>query len=87
MGMLILPGKSAVDLESWSWLFLKKTGTGDMNVLGRALGIPVVTYGPGNSHQSHTRRECVEIQDYLASIDVISEALVNLAQFSSNQNH
>ncbi|MBI4257927.1 MAG: M20/M25/M40 family metallo-hydrolase [Thaumarchaeota archaeon] len=67
-------------------LLLRKTGTGDMNVLGKALGIPVVTYGPGNSHQSHTRRECVEIQDYLASIDVISEALVNLAQFSSNHN-
>lgn len=67
-------------------LLLKKTGTGDMNVLGKALGIPVVTYGPGNSHLSHTRRECVEIQDYLSSIDVISEALVNLANIVKQNN-
>ena len=65
-------------------LLLKKTGTGDMNVLGKALGIPVVTYGPGNSHLSHTRKECVEVSDYLSSIDVISEALVNLAQLTSS---
>ena len=30
-------------------LLLKKTGTGDMNILGNVLNIPVVTYGPGDS--------------------------------------
>src|ERR687890_849047 len=29
-------------------LLLRKTGTGDMNILGNVLNIPVVTYGPGD---------------------------------------
>ena len=35
---------------------LRKTGTGDMNILGKAMNLPIVTYGPGESHLDHTRR-------------------------------
>lgn len=70
--------RAALKVRGKRPLLLRKTGTGDMNVFGRALGIPVVTYGPGNAHLSHTRRERVEVQDYLTSIDVLSETLVNL---------
>jgi acetylornithine deacetylase/succinyl-diaminopimelate desuccinylase-like protein len=32
---------------------LHKTGTGDMNILGKAMNLPIVTYGPGDSHLDH----------------------------------
>ncbi len=61
-------------------LLLRKTGTGDMNLLGRGLGIPVVTYGPGNPHLSHTRKEFVEITEYLSSIEIYKATVANLAR-------
>jgi LysW-gamma-L-lysine carboxypeptidase len=64
-------------------LLLRKTGTGDMNLLGHRLGIPVITYGPGNPHLSHTRKEYVEIEEYLASIEVYKAIVENLARQSS----
>jgi len=47
---------------------LRKTGTGDMNVLGRTLKIPVVTYGPGDSILEHTENENIDIPEYLDGI-------------------
>jgi LysW-gamma-L-lysine carboxypeptidase len=61
-------------------LLLRKTGTGDMNLLGHQLGIPVVTYGPGDPHLSHTRNEFIEIDEYLSSIDVYKATAMNLAK-------
>ena len=43
---------------------IRKTGTGDMNVLGNQWKIPVVTYGPGDPHEAHTIDEKVSIQEY-----------------------
>ncbi|MGA2198682.1 MAG: M20/M25/M40 family metallo-hydrolase [Nitrososphaerales archaeon] len=48
-----------------------KTGTGDMNTLAQRLGIPCVTYGPGDSKLEHTEGEHVEVGDYLNSIKVL----------------
>jgi LysW-gamma-L-lysine carboxypeptidase len=45
---------------------LRKTGTGDMNVLGHTLGIPAVTYGPGDPRLSHAPEEFVTTADFLA---------------------
>ena len=59
---------------------VKKTGTGDMNVLGSAWKIPVVTYGPGNPHLSHTSKECIEIEEFLQSIDVYKAAIKGLGK-------
>ncbi len=58
----------------------RKTGTGDMNVLGNALKIPVVTYGPGNSRLDHTPNEHIDLQEYLASIQVYRRALMKLPE-------
>ena len=55
--------------------YLNKTGTGDMNVLGNALRIPVVTYGPGNAHLSHTDEEFIETSEFLKSIDIYRSTL------------
>jgi LysW-gamma-L-lysine carboxypeptidase len=61
-------------------LLLRKTGTGDMNLLGHKLKIPVVTYGPGDPHLSHTRREFVDIEEYLSSIEIYKAMLENLSR-------
>jgi LysW-gamma-L-lysine carboxypeptidase len=65
--------------------FSRKTGTGDMNVLGNALKIPVVTYGPGDSTLDHTPNEHIDIQEYLKSIEVLKKALTKLPHFAKRQ--
>ena len=49
-----------------------------MNILGAALNIPVVTYGPGNPHLSHTSKECIEVEEYLSSINIYVQTIKNL---------
>ena len=55
-----------------------------MNVLGTAFDVPVVTYGPGEPHASHTANEHVEIAEYVSSIDVFSRALFHLSRLHNN---
>ena len=57
---------------------IKKTGTGDMNIFGASLGVPVATYGPGNSRLSHTKDEYIEVEEFLASIKVYKRTLERL---------
>jgi LysW-gamma-L-lysine carboxypeptidase len=59
---------------------LRKTGTGDMNILGKAMDVPIVTYGPGDSHLDHTRNEHIIISDYLESIQVYTETIAKLSE-------
>jgi LysW-gamma-L-lysine carboxypeptidase len=60
--------------------FSRKTGTGDMNVLGNELQIPVVTYGPGDSKLDHTPDEHINIKEYLDSIEVLRKTLIKLPE-------
>ena len=41
-----------MDVEKTRPKLIRKTGTGDMNVLGTRWNIPVVTYGPGDPHEA-----------------------------------
>jgi LysW-gamma-L-lysine carboxypeptidase len=66
---------------------LRKTGTGDMNILGRAVNAPIVTYGPGDSHLDHTKDEHIIISEYLASIQVYKETLLKLAELHKNKKN
>ena len=59
---------------------LRKTGTGDMNILGRAIDAPIITYGPGDSHLDHTKDEHINVNEYLDSIEVYKETLLKLAK-------
>ena len=59
---------------------IRKTGTGDMNVLGNRWGIPVVTYGPGDPHEAHTVDEKVSVSEYLRGIEVLRRALAHLGR-------
>jgi [amino group carrier protein]-lysine/ornithine hydrolase len=71
---------AVLDVRNKRPLLLRKTGTGDMNVLGHSLKIPVITYGPGDPHASHTPDERVNIDDYVASIEVYKRALFHLSR-------
>ena len=65
---------------------LRKTGTGDMNILGKAMSLPIVTYGPGDSHLDHTLDEHIVISEYLDSIRVFKETLLKLSELHNNRN-
>jgi len=71
---------AVLDVRNKRPMFLRKTGTGDMNVLGHNFKIPVITYGPGDPHASHTVDERVNIAEYVASIEVYERALFHLSR-------
>jgi LysW-gamma-L-lysine carboxypeptidase len=57
-----------------------------MNILGKAMNLPIVTYGPGDSHLDHTLDENIEIAEYLQSIQVYKEAILKLSELHNNKN-
>ncbi len=65
---------------------LRKTGTGDMNILGHAMNLPIVTYGPGDSHFDHTLDEHIVISEYLDSIQVYKETILKLSELYNSKN-
>jgi len=67
-----------IDVEHTRPTLIRKTGTGDMNIIGNQLNVPVVTYGPGDPHSSHTIDEKVSIDEYLRSIEVLKHTLQHL---------
>lgn len=67
-------------LQGTPVVFLRKTGTGDINVYAVNQRIPMFTYGPGDSKLDHTENERVSIPDYLASIEVYANALPRIAE-------
>lgn len=66
-------------------VMVRKTGTGDMNTMAAATGTQCVTYGPGDSSLSHTSAECVRVDDYLRSIEVIAEAIRQIATLTGTR--
>ncbi|HXG05885.1 MAG TPA: M20/M25/M40 family metallo-hydrolase, partial [Nitrososphaera sp.] len=71
---------AVLDVRKKRPMLLRKTGTGDMNVLGHSFKIPVITYGPGDPHASHTVDERVNIEEYVSSIEVYQRALFHLSR-------
>ena len=67
-----------LEVEKTHAVPIRKTGTGDMNVMGSRWNIPVVTYGPGDPHASHTINECVSVSEYLRGIEVLKRTLGHL---------
>ena len=56
--------------------FKLKTGTSDMNVVGPTWQCPIAAYGPGDSSLDHTPVECINVEEFLRSVDVLAHALV-----------
>jgi LysW-gamma-L-lysine carboxypeptidase len=71
---------AAIDVRKKRPTLLRKTGTGDMNVLGHQFKIPVVTYGPGDPHASHTADERINVEEFVNSIEVYGRALFHLSR-------
>jgi len=67
-----------MDIEHSRPTLIRKTGTGDMNVLGNQWKIPVVTYGPGDPHEAHTIDEKVSIDEFLRGIEILKKTLQHL---------
>lgn len=60
--------------------FKKKSGTSDMNVLGPAYGVPIATYGPGDSALDHTPDEHLPLTEYKRAIDVLDGVITKLKE-------
>ena len=67
-----------MEVEQSRPTLIRKTGTGDMNVIGNQWNIPVVTYGPGDPHEAHTIDEKVSIDEYLHGIEILKKTLAHL---------
>lgn len=65
---------------------INKTGTGDMNYYGPETGVPVITYGPGDSHLDHTNHEKLSIDDFHSSIKIIKEAIKDIKKHWDKTN-
>jgi [amino group carrier protein]-lysine/ornithine hydrolase len=66
---------------------VRKTGTGDMNTFANRTHAMCVTYGPGDSRTSHTDGEAVKVQDYLNSIEVLTEAIRQIGALESGASN
>jgi len=64
---------------------LRKTGTGDMNLLGAGLGVPMVTYGAGDSKLDHTDSECIDLEEYLDSVKILEKGLVRMLELHNRR--
>ncbi len=78
MNCKIIEEKISIDVEKDRPMLIRKTGTGDMNVIGNQLGIPVVTFGPGDPHAAHTIDEKISIDEYLRGIEVLKKTIQHL---------
>jgi len=67
-----------IDIEKSRPMLIRKTGTGDMNVIGSQLKIPVVTFGPGDPHAAHTIDEKISIDEFLRGIEVLKRTIAHL---------
>jgi [amino group carrier protein]-lysine/ornithine hydrolase len=56
-----------------------KSGTTDMNVVSTRWSVPMAAYGPGDSRLDHTEDERIHLDEYLASIAVLADALERMA--------
>lgn len=75
-----------MDVEKTRPQLIRKTGTGDMNIIGNSLNIPVVTYGPGDPHASHTIDEHVSTDEYLRSIEVFKRMTYHLKRLHDSKH-
>jgi LysW-gamma-L-lysine carboxypeptidase len=66
---------------------LRKTGTADINELSLKYNIPMIAYGPGDSHLDHTSNEHIVIDDYFDSIEIYREAILRLFELDEKRRN
>lgn len=57
-----------------------KSGSSDMNVVAQSWNVPIVAYGPGDSHLDHTPHEHLDLDEYQTSIAILTTALTHWAR-------
>ncbi|MFH0897109.1 MAG: M20/M25/M40 family metallo-hydrolase [Candidatus Bathyarchaeota archaeon] len=65
--------------------WVRKTGSGDMNLYGASLKIPIVTYGAGNSSLDHTSNEWVDLKEYEDSIQILYKGIKKLVELHNKR--
>jgi [amino group carrier protein]-lysine/ornithine hydrolase len=70
---------SAIRGKAGTPSFVFKTGTSDLNIVAPVWKCPALVYGPGDSALDHTPDEHISLDEYLKAVDVLREALKNLA--------
>jgi LysW-gamma-L-lysine carboxypeptidase len=70
--------RGAIRAEGGQPAFVHKTGTSDMNIVGRVWNCPIVAYGPGDSALDHTPNEHIDLDEYLRAVRVLARALERL---------
>jgi LysW-gamma-L-lysine carboxypeptidase len=58
--------------------FVLKTGTSDMNVVGRRWNCPIIAYGAGDSNLDHTADEHLPLDEYQQAIRVLVHLIEHL---------
>ncbi len=72
--------KTAIRAQGMAPRLKHKTGTADFNHLaGWFPGVPMVAYGPGDSHLDHTPHERIELAELEHGVGVLSTLFDNLA--------
>jgi LysW-gamma-L-lysine carboxypeptidase len=65
---------------------IRKNGTGEVNIFKNFFNIPMIIYGPGNPYLSHTNSERIKIEDYIKSISVVKNALIEMDKLLNRAN-
>ncbi|MCL4255793.1 MAG: [LysW]-lysine hydrolase [Anaerolineae bacterium] len=59
--------------------FVVKTGTSDMNIVGREWQCPIIAYGAGDSSLDHTPHEHLDLDEFILSIRVLTSAIEQIS--------
>jgi LysW-gamma-L-lysine carboxypeptidase len=70
--------RGAIRAEGGTPAFVHKTGTSDMNIVGRVWKCPIVAYGPGDSALDHTPDEHLDLDEYRRAIRVLTTVLTHI---------
>lgn len=69
--------RGAIRAEGGQPAFVHKTGTSDMNIVGRIWNCPILAYGAGDSALDHTPDEHLDLDEYGRAVRVLTRALSN----------
>ncbi len=70
--------RGAIRAHGGTPAFVHKTGTSDMNIVGRAWACPIAAYGAGDSALDHTPEERIDLNEYDRAVSVLADALARL---------
>lgn len=71
---------SAIRSHGGTPAFVYKTGTADLNTVAPIWRCPALVYGPGDSALDHTQDECLSLEEYQLSVNILVNALSDLTK-------